>query len=50
MIKTTVLQVFDSMTDDALTFGMDYQELQNLCNALSLDIQALKENSPKHSC
>ena len=51
MIKTTVLSIFDSMTDEVLAFDMGPEELMNLCNALSLDLQLLEENnSSNYEC
>ncbi len=50
MIKTTILEIFNTMTDDVLMFDMDPIELKNLCNALSLDLQMFKENTPNYTC
>jgi hypothetical protein len=50
MIKNKVLEIFNSMTDDVFEFDMDPIELKNLCNALSLDLQLLKENTSDYTC
>lgn len=50
MIKSKVLEIFHTMTDDVLTFNMDPIELKTLCNALSLDLQLLKENTSDYTC
>lgn len=50
MIKNKVLEIFHTMTDDILLFDMDPVDLKNLCNALSLDLQLLKENASNYTC
>ena len=50
MIKSKMLAIFDTMTDNALEYMGDPSELRELCNALSLDLQLLKENTSDYTC
>lgn len=44
MIKSKMLAIFDTMTDNTLEYMGDSSELRELCNALTLDLQLAREN------
>lgn len=50
MIKHKILSIFDTMTDNTLEYTSDPVELRNLCNALTLDLQLLKEIDSDYTC
>ena len=50
MIKSKMLAIFDTMTDNTLEYMGDPSELRALCNALTLDLQLLEENTTDHNC
>lgn len=49
-IKSSPLDIFNSLPDDILTHiaANDFEALQELCIALTLDVQLLKENSKRN--
>jgi len=49
-LKSTVLEIFNNMTDDTLEYMSDPSELKQLCNALSLDLQLLEESNTDYIC
>lgn len=46
-MEENVLEIFNAMTDEVLIFNTDQTELNQLCNALSIDLQLLKEGNLK---